>query len=887
MRIYRLLSKVFPRAFRTEFEQELETTAADLMRAEGSKGALHRARLWIGLSADAVTRGLAERRAENRAHLTPSGSLMRSVAAEWRQAVRALVSRPGFALIVITLLGLGMGANAAVFGVVNATLLRPLPFADPERLVILWEQFEPMKLETMPWSDPDYVSVRSASAFEGTVVFRPRRLVLTGRGEPASLEVTIVEGGVFDVLGTTALRGRLLTQADTETGNDTNVVISHASWTERFNADASIVGQSIVVDNKPRTIVGVLRPGVSFPPPITYAGQMISPEPELYVPYKLDTSANARGSHNSFAMGRLRRGISLEAAQAEMKAVADRVEREFPDTNTGVKMRVDSLHGQSVVTIRGALYLLLAAVGGVLLIACASISNLMLARASGRSREMALRAALGAGRASLVRQLLFESLVLGVCGTLVGLVSAQWISSALVTLNPIDLPNIFRASIDWRVLTFTTAMTLAAVFAFGLAPALAGSRTDLMSTMRSGARTTASRGERRTKAALVVLQVSLAVVLLVGSGLMIRSLVRLWNVDPGFNPQQVVATSISLPATRYPTDVSQRQFQERWLERVAAVPGVRSAATMTLLPFAFNKSASDYSIVGEPERKTGDYLIASYNYVSPAFSAVLRASVIEGRPLNDGDRADATLVALISESLAKRHWPRGGAVGHQMLFGGAEGEKPKTIVGVVRDLRMDGFDADVTTTIYVPQAQSPVPSFWTAIATDRPANAVAGELRAALREVDPSLPSGEIRALTEIMGDTVEKPRFTAVVLSAFAAAALLIAAIGLYGVLAFDVAQQKRELGVRVALGASPGGIGRLVLTRGFRLVGAGLIAGSAVSLAGTRLISDLLFDAPALDIVPLAIATGVLGLTALIATWLPARRAMKADPIEALRAQ
>ncbi|MEO6223665.1 MAG: ABC transporter permease [Vicinamibacterales bacterium] len=881
MRFYRLLARLFPRAFRRQYEEELAATAADLMRAEGSQGPLHRARLWVGLSTDAVTRGLAERRAEG------GRSLLRSLATETRQALRVLAGRPGFSAIVIALLGLVMSANAAVFGVVNATLLRPLPYANPDRLVMLWESYAPMKMDTMPWSDPDYTSVSAATAFDGTALFRFQRYVLTGDANSVSVRAVLAENTLFAVLGATADRGRLFTDADRETGAGAPVVLSYDAWVSRFHKSPAIVGTSILLDNQPRTVIGVLRPGLSFPPPISFGGQMLSSEPELYLPYTINRDPASRGAHSGFVVARLRDDAGMPAAQAEVAAIAARLEREFPDLNTDIRMHVAPLHGQSVVLIRRALYVMLVAVGGVLLIACASIANLLLARASGRAREMALRTALGASRASLVRQLLIESVLLGIGGTAVGLLGAQSLSTVLMTLNPIELPNMFQSALDWRVLGFTTAMTLTSVIVFGLVPALAGSRADLVSMLRSGTRTTVGQRERRAKSALVVLQVSLAVVLLVGSGLMVRSLMRLWQVDPGFRPDGVVTMSIQLPEAQYANGASQRKFQERWLTRLHQIPGVTQVAAMTILPFSFDRSSSDYSVVGAPTRKTGDYLIATYDYVSPEFSQVLQIPVIEGRGLLEGDADGAPPVALISESLARLHWQAGAAVGHQLLFGNAGTETPKTIVGVVRDVRLEGFEGRFEPTIYVPQAQSPARAFWTALSSTRPAEAVAAEVRAALHDIDPGLPAGEIRPLTGIMADTVKQPRFTAVVISAFAIVALLIAAIGLYGVLAFDVAQQRRELGVRVALGATPQGIRALVLGRGFRLVAIGVVVGVATSAAGSRLIAGLLFNAPALDIVPVVAAISILALTTLLATWLPARHATKADPIEALRSE
>lgn len=885
MRVYRWLARAFPPAFRRHYAAELEAAAADLLRAEGGRNPLRRARLWIGLAADALTRGFAERRAERTPH-AHAGTFRRSLAAEWRQAVRGVVGRPGLSLTVIGLLALVMSANAAVFGVVSATLLRPLPYKDPDRLVMLWESYAPMKLATMPWSDPDYISASAAQSFAGTAVFRSRPLLLTGQGEPASLRAATVEGTLFDVLGAEPALGRLFTKAESDAGTNDVVVLSHALWVERFHADPAIVGQHILLDNQPRTVIGVLGQGVSFPPPITFSGQMISSDQDLYVPYKPDTTPAARGSHSNFVVARLRDGVALSAAQAELSAIDARLEREFPDTNTDVRMRVDPLHGQSVVAIRSVLFTLLAAVAGVLLVACASIANLMLARASGRAREMALRTALGASRGSLVRQLLLESALLGICGTTVGLLGAQWLSKLLMALNPIELPAMFQSSLDWRVLAFTLTLTMVAVVAFGLVPAVSGSRADLVSMLRSGTRLTAGRGERRTKSLLVVVQVALAVVLLVSSGLMVRSVMRLWQVDPGFRPDGVVTTSVALPPTRYGTPDQQRQFQERWVARLRQIPGVSDAAVMTLLPFSFDKNGSDYDVVGLPPHKPGEFQFANYSYVSSGFASVLGIPVLEGRSFSPVDQADAPLVTLISESLAKRHWPSGGAVGHQLVFNNAEHEQPKTIIGVVGDVRLDGFDGAVAPTIYVPVTQAPVASFWTVLASRRSPGAIADDVRAAVHDLDPGLPAGKIRPLTDIMGDTVKKPRFAAIVLTAFGLAALVIAAVGLYGVLAFDVTQQRRELGVRVALGATPHGIRALVLGRGYRLVAAGLVVGALASLVGARLISGLLFDAPAFDLVPLAAATLSLLLTTLVATWLPARRATRADPIEALRA-
>lgn len=883
MRFYRLLSKVFPRAFRRDFERDLETTAADMLRAEAGRGRTHRIRLWVGLTADAVATGLAERRTGRAAR----GSTLRTIGREWRQAVRALAARPGSAAIVVALLAVTMGANAAVFGVVNATLLRPLPFVDPDRLVLLWESYEPMHMPTMPWSDPDYVSARSAAAFSGTAIFRSRRLVLTGRGEPASVRAGVVEGNLFDVLGVPPAHGRLFSGEETKTGRDDVVVLSHALWMQRFGGDPGIVGRPIVVDHQPRLVIGVLARGVEFPPPITFSGQMISPASDLYLPYKIETSEKTRGAHSSFAIARLRPGVTIDAARQELAGIASKVERQFPESNAGIKMTAASLHGQSVLTIRTVLVVLLAAVAGVLLTACASIANLILARAFSRGHEMALRAALGASRASLVRQLLFESALLGLAGTGLGLVAAHWISIGILAINPIELPEMFASSLDWRVLGFTAVMTVAAICAFGLLPALHGSRADLLTVLRGATRSTPSPSERRTRAALVVVQVALAVLLLVMSALTIRSLMRLWEVSPGFRPVELVATSVSLPTNQHPDPGAQRTFLARLLARAARIPGTTGVAAVTHLPFVLDRNASDYTVVGEPERKAGDYLIADFNRVSAGYVEALRIPVVEGRAFDGTDAAASPLVVMVSRSLAERHWPNGGAVGHRLLLGEGEGETPKTIVGVVGDVRYDGFEGRFEPTIYLPLTQVPSPAYWMVLSTARPAGALASEIRAAVHEIDPVLPVNTIRDVPDIMSDTTRKPRFTAVVMSAFAGAALLIAAIGLYGVMAFDVAQQRRELGVRIALGATAASIRRLVLARGCRLVVFGLAVGIALSMLASRFITGLLFQMPATDLVAFFVAGVTLMATAGLAIWVPARRAARADPIEALRGQ
>lgn len=888
MRIYRWLLLAYPRAFRARYGPEMERTFARMLaEARRRGGAMAAASAWLSAADDAITHGWSERRA---ARARGKGLWMDVLFSDLRQALKGLVSRPGLSAAAILTIALGIGANAGIFGIVNAVLLRPLPYHEPDRLVMLWEKFAPMNMDTMPWSQQDFADVRTrATQLESVALFAGPDFVLTGSGEPISLDGLAASPSLFRLLGASPLIGQTFADDAEQPANRYQAILSYATWRDRFARDPAIVGRTLTLNGRAVTVRGVMPESFHFPPPVTFGEEMLTSEPDIYVPYTIDLANTQRGSHNSFAVGRLAPGATLASASAELDAIGKAIGKEFPRTNNDVGMHLAPLHGQSVTTIRRSLIVILSAVAAVLLIACASVGNLLLARATARKREIALRTALGATRARLVSLLLTESLLLGIAGGLLGILFAQWISRGLLAINPIDLPALFEARLDARVFAFTMAATLLSVLVFGLLPALQGSRTDVRTVLDSGTRVSGSRGELRMKNALVAGQVAVAIVLLVAAALTIRSFERLWSVAPGISPDGVFVTSLRLPEARYPDAASQNAFQSRITERVSAVPGIQSAAVAGAIPFSPDRNASDYRVEGQPERADGEYQIANRQRVSPGYFAALGIPLREGRYFTETDTATAAPVAIVSASFADRHWPRQSAVGRAVTFQTGNDGPPTwmRIVGVVEDVRMRGFQVPVEPLIYEAASQAPAGAMWLVVRSSRPAETVAADLRAAVAAVDRDLPVDEVESMNSIMGETVRKPKFTATLLAAFGLAALLIAAVGLYGVMAFDVARQTRDIGVRMALGATPGLVRRNVLSRGVRLALLGLAAGFAGALAAGRVLEGLLFGVRPTDSLAFLSAGSAMLIVAVIASWLPARRATKVDPIVALRAE
>lgn len=886
MKAYRRLLAAYPIEFRRRYGAEMEATFALMLAdARARHGRLGVVAAWLRAAIDISAHAAAERRA---ARARSGGSSMfESLVIDLRQAVRALSARPSLTIPAILTIALGIGANAGIFGIVNAMLFRPLPYAEPDRLVLLWERFQPMNLDTMPWSIPDYrvVSERSTQ-LEDTAIFRGDRVAMVDGGEPTRLAVINAEANLFEMLGVAPMLGRTYDRS----AGKREAVLDYRAWRDRFGADPGIVGRTISLDTGPMAIVGVMPEGFQFPPPITFGDQMLTRDADMYVAFDLEREG-VQGQHSHFAVGRMAPRATLGSTLSELSAIA----RDIVAANPGSGLSVPAfgihavpLHGQSVVTVRRSLLVILGAVGAVLLIACASVANLLLARAMARRHEMAMRASLGASRGRLVRQLLIESLLLGAAGGVAGVVVAPWIASGLLAVSPIDLQQMTDVRVDAPVLLFALGVTLAAVLLFGLIPAVQGSRLDLISVMRSGSRVSANQAELRTKRLLVVGQVSIALVLLVAAGLATRSLGRLWSVDPGFTPDTVSAFAADLPAAAYRDEGSQLNFQQRLLERLEAVPGVERVSAVTHLPFTFDRNAGNYVVEGEPPLPADQFQIASRNTVSSGYFGTLGIKLLAGRFFNESDAMTAPPVVIVSRAVAERHWPGQDPIGRRLADDPNEGEAPEwmTVVGVVEDVRMLGFDATIEPMFYRPSSQTPTSAFWVAYQSTRPG--VARDIRAAAASLDNRLPIGTIHTMTSLMGDTVKKPRFTAVLLSAFGLTALFIAAVGLYGVMAFDVTRQTRDIGVRLALGATPERVRRGVLGRGLRLAGAGLVVGMvAAYLTAKSMMAGLLFGVSASDLAAFAGAAFVLVLVAMLASWLPARRATRVDPMIALRSE
>lgn len=885
MRPYRWLLQAFPRDFRARYGAEMERTFARMLRDARVRGGRYgAARAWISAAADVMAHSAEQRRAARR-HGHGGRDLMGSLSTDVRHAVRSLISKPSLIVPAVLTIALAIGANAGIFGIVNAMLFRPLPYAQPDRLVLLWERFVPMNLDTMPWSVPDFLEVRRQSTqLSDAALFRGERVVWLDGSEPTRLAVILASSNLFELLGVPPMIGRTYDRS----AGTRELVLSYTTWRDKFASDPAAVGRTISLDSGPMLVVGVMPEGFQFPPPITFGDQMLTRDPDVYAAFDLDGPAASRGNHSHFAVARLAAGATLGSALSELSSIAASVVAANPDANLTVRdfgMHAVPLHGQSVTTVRRSLLVILAAVAAVLLIACASVANLLLARAMARRHEMAMRAALGASRGRLIRQLLIESLLLGAAGGAAGMLVAPWIAAGLLAVSPIDLQQMTDVRVDAQVMGYALLTTLTAVLLFGVIPAMQGSRLDLISVMRSGARVSATRGELRTKSLLVVAQVSVAMVLLVAAGLAAQSFGRLWSVNPGFTPEGVEAFHLDLPASRYPDKPSQLGFQRRLTERLNAVPGVSAVSAVTTLPFTFDRNAGNYLVEGEPPPANGEFLIANRNTVSPEYFETLGIRMIAGRAFSDSDTIDAPRAVIVSRAVAERHWPGQDPIGRRVAYDPPNEQDPDwmTIVGVADDVQMVGFDARTEPMFYLPASQQTPEAFWVAYRSERADS--GADIRAAASTIDGALPVGTIQSMTSLMGETTKKPRFTAVLLSAFGIAALFIAAIGLYGVMAFDVARQARDIGIRLALGATPRHVRRGVLARGLRLAATGLAIGLAAAYAAARAMEEMLFGVSASDLATFASTGLVLVVVAAAASWLPARRATRVDPMIALR--
>jgi putative ABC transport system permease protein len=790
--------------------------------------------------------------------------------------LRVLRRNPVFSLVAVVTLGLGIGANTALFSITNAVVFRPLPFAEPERLLTLWESSAKSDNSRVIVSPANYLDWREQTrSFEEMGAYTEDFYNISeDDSRPERVSAANATPSLFHTLGVRPALGRTFLPEEARPDAPRVVLLSHGLWQRRFGGDANVVGKSVKVNGNPFTVVGVLPQDF-----------IISPRRyEVYTSLRFsDTQrVNRRGRYLT-VIARLRPGVTYEQARAEMNAVGARLSAQYPDENAG---RAATVHPLELIGggTRTALLMLLGAVGFTLLIACANVASLLLGQAAGRRKEMAVRAALGAGRLRLVRQMLTESLTLSLAGGLAGLLLAKWGVGLLVSLSPSSLPRAEQAGLDMRVLGFTLLVSTLTGLAFGLVPALQASKVDLTDALKAGARSAAGGRRSLVRGALVAAEVALSLVLLVGAGLLVKSFVRLTEVELGFNPERVVAADISLPY-RYNSPEKRMEFFRQLLTRVEALPGVSSAAVSQSVPLSGEEHGAQFMAVGrEPAPDGSDRYGSIYHRVSEGYFKALGVRLLKGRDLTERDTAGAPGVALVNETLARQVFPGEDPLGKQIVLDRTP-PRPREIVGVVSDTRYVTPRREPVPQIYVSYLDDPYHHMSLAVrATGDPAALVNG-IREELSAMDKEVPLANVKEMEEYVSESLSPQRFSALLLTAFAVAALLLAALGVYGVISNSVTRRTHELGIRIALGARRGDVLRLVVGQGMRLVLLGLGAGLAGAFALTRLMESLLYGVSAFDPAVFAGVSLLLAATALVACYLPARRATRVDPMTALR--
>ena len=789
--------------------------------------------------------------------------------------LRGLTRSPGFTIVALLTLAIGIGANTAIFSVLRSVVLRPLPYTNPDQLVQVWSDYRARGRETPEWlTPPDFADWRDQNrTFVGMAAYQGWGPDLTGDGEPETVGGLIVSGNFFDVLRAKPAFGRALTMQDDDPGTEPVVVLSDALWRRRFGADSSILGRRITLNGTPWTVIGVLEPG--FRAPIQAAA------PDLYRAMRRPADSRCgRGCVVLRVIGRMRPGVSVAAAQADLARIAERVAREYPSTNADVGAWLIPLHEQLTGSVRRPLLALTGAVAIVLLIGCVNLANLLLVRGAAREREIAVRAALGARRARIVRQLVTENGLLALTGGALGLALGVAGSRVLGVLVPESVRRVQEIRFDATVMSFTAAMTIIAGLAFGLLPAMRAVRGNLIGSLRDARASTSSHTTLGN--GLVILQLSLAVVLLFGAGLLLRSFLAMQRVDLGYRTEGVAFASIAFPQARYREPTRFSAATDDLLARLRANPAVRAVELTDLPPLTPNDQ--DVSVVPLGRPVSDRTPAVWYRSVTPGYLSLMRMRLVAGRQFTTAETQGAPQVGIINEEAARQLWPGENAVGRAVSLG-APNEPPLTIVGVVASGLHDGPNQPTKPEFFAPQAQFPTRFITMVLEPSRDLAAVGAAVRQALREVDPLIPAPALEPIEERVGDAVALPRLYAILVGLFATAALSLAALGVYGVMAYTVAQRRREIGVRVALGADPAGIRRLVLGRGARLAAAGLVVGLAGALALGRLIQALLFGVSPFDAATLLAVPVVLGGMTILASWVPARRAMRLDPVSALR--
>jgi len=802
-----------------------------------------------------------------------------------RFGIRMLLKSPGVSIIATIALALGIGANTAIFSVVNAVLLRPLPFPNSEVLMSVFGTNRERGVLRGSFSYPDFFDLRAQnSSFERVSCYHDGDFILTQHGEPARLTGVIATSDLLPLLGVAPMLGRGFVPDEDKPSASRVVVLSHSMFEKYFNSDENILNQPITLDGKPFVVVGVMPRGFQFP--------IQNDSVDLWTTITGDASGSdpitaQRGAHFLKVIGRLKPGVTEEKAQADADTIAARLAEQYPDTDSRHGMSVEQTLRAIVGDIRPALLILLGAVSFVLLIACANVANLLLARAMSRYKEMAIRSALGASRWRVVRQLLIESVLLSVVGGAIGLLLAVWWSDLLIALGKDDIPRATHVSLDWRVLLYTFGISVFTGVLFGLAPAFHSAKTGLSETLKEGRGAGAGASKNRLRASLVVSEVAIAVVLLVGAGLLIKSLWRLNTVNPGLDPRNVLTFNVALPEVRYPAE-RQAQFFSTLKKQLESMPGVQSASVVDPLPLSGERFSISFEIDGRPVAKK-DQPSADFFNVDPGYFKTMSIPMIKGRDFDDRDKHKSAPVIIVSETFARQIFPGEDVIGKRIKPGISVFEDEETpwreIVGVVGDVKNRALNTEPRPVYYVPQAQVPFNQEIIVVKTTGDPHAL---VKAATKEVgtlDGDLAVFGVKTMEEYISRSVSTPRFNTTLLSIFAAVALVLTVVGLYGVMSYAVAQRTSEIGIRLALGAQTRDVLSLIIGQGLRLVLIGIAGGLLGAFALMNLISSLLFGVTAKDPMTFIVVSVVLAVIALLACYVPARRATRVDPLEALR--
>jgi len=801
-----------------------------------------------------------------------------------RYAARMLRKNPGFALIAILTLALGIGANTAIFSVVYTVLLKALPYPQADRLVMVYEDvrlpnYQNSRNEPSPGNFADWMGQNTV--FESMAAYRNRSFNLSGEGEPVRVEGELVTSEFFATLRIKPALGRVFVPQEDRPGNSHVIVISDGLWKSRFGSDLQVLGKRILLDGESYSIVGVMPPGFRFP----------DPDDQLWAPMALSPAElSNRGSHFLLVFARLKPEVTLARAQAEMNLLAKHFTELYPGTNTGLSVNVMSLHDDIAGPVRPALLVLAVAVGLVLLIVCANVANLLLARASVRQREMAVRLALGAGRARIARQLLTESLLLSLLGCFLGLLLAQWCIGALKLLAASNLPRTDEFSLNAPVLIFSVALSLLVGIAFGAAPAIQAGRARVHETLKSGGRESSSGSRLRIRGLLVILETALGAIIVIGAGLLLRSFLEIEHVPLGFEPQGVLSFRVIPRGERYSQPSQRAAFYRQVLDRLEALPSVRSGAAVSFIPLTLARGSKGFSIEGRAPTAPGQIPMAGYNIVTPGYFGTMRISLLRGRDFSWGDAPQTQPVIMINEAMSKTYWPNEDPLGKRIRQGGPEDHELPwlTITGVIADVREYDPVTAPRPTMYFPIAQFAEPAGilrdWVVRTNDDP-TVIAANVRGAVWDVDKDLPVTRIRTMEEVRSLSIMSPRLNLLLFGLFAALALVLATIGIYGVTAYNVAQRTREIGIRVALGAGGNDVLRLVVGQGARLALIGVVLGMMGAFALTRLMANMIYGVSAADPLTFFAVASLLALVALTACYIPARRAMRVDPLVALR--